>query len=397
MRDPIDLLTSDRPLAPDEQTALDRALAADPGLGEAAAQFDQLRRHVRSRLEERLPDPSVLVLHALAGTPGALTLDEHARLTAADVPGAAAVHPGVAAAVRRLADDREAFETAWADALADASVPAEVAVAPRRSRHRMLDRTAARSTRNPVARWMWRGVATTAVAAFVAVLVMVQQRDAGWATLTARAEQTVQLPDGSSALLAAGTRLRIPGAGNHVRQVRLEQGQAVFRIVHDPSAPFTVHTPNAEVTVLGTTFNVEATQTGALAQTAVVLIDGTVTLAPRAQPAAAVRLVPGTASRVLNLDTPAPPAPADVAAALAWTGNVEARNERADNVAARLGERFGVVVEVSPLLAGEWVSGTFDARDGAADAVRKLALALDGHLERAVGADGRPVFRIEGR
>jgi|GEM_PF-3465257 len=393
MRDPLDLLTADGPLAPDDAAALREALAADPALAADARRFDALGRHVRATLDARLPDLDVLVLHALADVPGALSLDEQARLTAADVPGALDAHPGVAAVAERLAADRAAFEAAW-DTADDSPEPAAPAATPVPLRAtRAGDRAALTGPRrtSPL-RWVWRAAAVAAVAAFAVVALRLQQRDAGWATVTASADQTLTLPDGSTALLAAGSRLRIPGAGVDPRQARLEHGSALFRVVHDPSAPFTVETPNAEVMVLGTTFRVTAEQSGAVAETDVVLVEGAVTLAPKARPDAAVRLAPGTGSRVVNLDAPSAPARADVAAALAIVPDVEVRDARADEVARLLAERYGVSVTVEPALAGERVSGTF--ADGAPDAVAKLALALGARAERTRTDDGRDAYRI---
>ncbi len=398
MRDPLDLLlTDDRPLAPDERAALDQAFAADPALAATARHLGAVRRHLRDRLDARLPDRDVLVLHALADVPGALSLDEHARLTAADVPGALAEHPGLAAVADRAAADRDAFEAAWAEAFDEAPAAPVQLRTPSRADRPARDRSAAsrsstgRNT-SPV-RWVWRMAALTTVVAFAAVLVHLQTRDAGWATITADAARTVQLPDGSTAFLAAGSRLQVPGAGADLRQARLRHGQALFRVVHDPSAPFTVETPNAEITVLGTTFAVDAQQTGALATTHVVLVEGAVTLAPRAAPEAAVRLAPGETSRIRNLDEPAAPTPADVAAALAWTGDVTARDEPARSVAARIGERFGALLEVAPALAGERVSGTFSG--SAAESADLLARAIGATVRRLPAVGGRDAFRIE--
>ena len=393
MRDPLDLLTADGPLAPDDAAALREALAADPALAADARRLAALGRHVRAALDARLPDHDVLVLHALADVPGALSLDEQARLTAADVPGALDAHPGFAAVAERLAADRAAFEAAW-EAAGDTPEPAAPAASPvpLRAGAHAGDRAALAGTRrtSPL-RWVWRAAAVAAVAAFAVVALRVQQRDAGWATVTASDDRAVDLPDGSTVLLAAGSRLRIPGAGVDPRQARLEHGSALFRVAHRPEAPFSVVTPNAEVTVLGTTFRVTAAQSGAVAETDVVLVEGAVTLAPRARPDAAVRLAPGTGSRVVNLDAPSAPAAADVAEALALVPDVDVRDTRADEVARLLAERYGVDVTVAPALAGERVSGTF--ADGAPDAVAKLALALGARVERTT-ADGRDAYRV---
>jgi transmembrane sensor len=67
--------------------------------------------------------------------------------------------------------------------------------------------------------------------------------------------QTVTFEDGSVAYLNTQTRLQWAGSGND-RKVVLEQGEALFDVVHDPSRPFRVVVGNSEVRVLGTRFNV---------------------------------------------------------------------------------------------------------------------------------------------
>ena len=395
--DPLALAALSDGLSPDEQAALCDALAANPTLADDTARWARLRAAVGERLHADLPDPSVLVLQALSDAPGMLTDAETARLAEADLPAVLAAHPGAARAVDRLRADRDAFEAAWAAPLPDVAASPE-APARRASRPARVaaDRTATRSTSSP-SRWVWRVSALAAVAAFAVIALRVGQRDASFATITADTARTVQLPDGSTVDLDAGSVLRIPGAGISARQARLDRGQALFRIVHDPSDPFTVQTPNADVTVLGTTFTVDTKQIGGLAETGVVLVEGAVTLAPRATPDAAVRLAPGQQSRLVNLDAPDAPSRADLAVALAWTGDVSARDETAAAVARRIGERFGVAVTVDPALADEHVSGTFGGPDGARDALTKLALTLGTTVHADTAADGRAAYRLGAR
>lgn len=86
-----------------------------------------------------------------------------------------------------------------------------------------------------------------------------------WNTLTVprTLDYKVYLPDSSVVWLNSTTVLRFPtrfAAG--VREVYLESGEAYFQISGDAAAPFTVHTPQGEVRVLGTEFNVDAYQQG---------------------------------------------------------------------------------------------------------------------------------------
>lgn len=67
----------------------------------------------------------------------------------------------------------------------------------------------------------------------------------------------IQLPDSSKVWLNAGTTITYPEAfkGN-VRSIVLKNGEAYFDIVHDPLKPFVVKTGEANVTVLGTSFEI---------------------------------------------------------------------------------------------------------------------------------------------
>lgn len=383
MRDPIDTLALYDALPPDERAAVEQTLADRPALAEAFARWRSLRAEVRADLARDLPDRALLVLYALADDD---LLSEAERETVeaarADLDAAVAKHPGLAAAVRRIRADRDAFEEAWAEA---ARGPEEAPpTAPARPT-RAADRPAATRRQRPT-RWLSRVAAVAAVVAFAAILTVLAQRDAGWETIAAAERQTVTLADGSTVHLAAGTRLMVPEAGaDDARQARLLGGQALFRIVRNPAEPFEVTTPNAEVVVLGTTFTVEATDV----ETEVVLISGAVALAPRATPDAAVRLAPGEQSRVLALDAPSAPAPADLDAALAWSGTVYAQDLTLGELAQKLSQLYETPVAVDAALADEPVSNGDYGGDGLRDALDKLAATFGARIE----AEG-PGFRV---
>lgn len=68
------------------------------------------------------------------------------------------------------------------------------------------------------------------------------------------------LPDGSSVLLNACSKLTYPAGGwKDSRDVHLE-GEAIFDVQHRDDAPFLVHTRHYDIRVLGTNFNVSAYQ-----------------------------------------------------------------------------------------------------------------------------------------
>lgn len=68
-----------------------------------------------------------------------------------------------------------------------------------------------------------------------------------------------QLPDGSTGFLNSGSRLKYPVSFSNERKVELV-GEAFFDVVHNAEIPFHVNTPNLDIQVLGTTFNVIANE-----------------------------------------------------------------------------------------------------------------------------------------
>jgi transmembrane sensor len=67
----------------------------------------------------------------------------------------------------------------------------------------------------------------------------------------------VQLPDGSTVTLAAGSKLSTQFTRGE-RNVFLENGEALFKVKHIHARPFIVHAMDTTVTAVGTAFNVRA-------------------------------------------------------------------------------------------------------------------------------------------
>ena len=383
MRDATDLLFHDD-LSPDEQAALREALDQNPALAQAAMRWRSLRVGVRAELARDLPDRTLLVLHALADRDD-LTESEQARLAEAEMDGVLAQHPGLVSAVRRIRADRDAFDAIWAEHTADT---APEPTPPRALRQPAADRSAAppaRTARRPT-RWAWRAAATVAVVGFGALMTFLYTRDAGFERIVAGEQVLVALADGSEVELAPGAVLMVPreGSDRDPRQARLMAGKALFDVVRQPEAPFHIQTPNADVTVLGTTFSVDVTEAQDQDATRVTLASGRVRVAPRALAEQAVTLAPGETTQVVRFEAPLTPKQTDVAADLAWTGTLYARELSAAEVARRIGQESGLRIQVAPDLAGEPISGTFHVEDGPEAALQTLALALDADLLRTV-------------
>ncbi|MFI5193158.1 MAG: FecR family protein [Chitinophagales bacterium] len=77
-------------------------------------------------------------------------------------------------------------------------------------------------------------------------------------TEAANKRQTIHLPDGSTVVLNADSRLDYPSAfTGKTREIYLS-GEAYFDIKHNPQKPFLVHTGKITTKVLGTSFDIRA-------------------------------------------------------------------------------------------------------------------------------------------
>jgi transmembrane sensor len=176
--------------------------------------------------------------------------------------------------------------------------------------------------------WRSRWMLSAAAVAFLLVLALTvlpfHWISAPQAFRTQPGEHRVlTLKDGSTVALGAKTVIEVQYDGGR-REVRLQQGEALFTVAHDRSHPFVVQVGGGTVTAVGTEFNVWSN----LDRTTVTVTEGAVDVKPvqlsQASESAASKL--GAASRVhkgqeVTYDEEGRRTqvqPADVASATAW-------------------------------------------------------------------------------
>lgn len=122
------------------------------------------------------------------------------------------------------------------------------------------------------AAWTWVPAGALALATAAAVLfVAVPLQSRSYVTAVGEARSIV-LPDHSVVWLNTDTALKVSYTGLR-RSLRLERGEAEFKVAHEALRPFLVSTPNATVRATGTDFSVRYDTTGA---SRVVLVQGAV-------------------------------------------------------------------------------------------------------------------------
>lgn len=113
--------------------------------------------------------------------------------------------------------------------------------------------------RNISRRWFGGALAAALVAAIALPnLDMFASGDTRRISTLAGLHESITLPDGSRIEVNGGSILELDP--KRPRFARLEQGEAMFHIVHDEKAPFVVESGGAKIVDLGTAFNVIRTE-----------------------------------------------------------------------------------------------------------------------------------------
>lgn len=375
----ISLPDREEELSTDQLDQMRTLLASDPELHAAYRHWLRLQESARQNLDERIGDPHVFILSALhnGGYADHLTSAERARAEEAADRFESAVNAArtLKLMAQDIADSADMFSEMW-----DSNVGAGAAddlLAGRRA-----SRAPRRRSPSSAARWGVRAALALSFAAFVFVLVQLVQRDSGMTTVaTAEGEtRVVELAPGSQVRLLGSSKLSYvdpQSASLFIRQASLE-GKGYFEIAREERG-FIVKTPNARVTVLGTTFGVDSD--GRI--TEVVLTDGRLTLSSADNLNAFVLLEPGQMSRVAANGSPIQPIDVDVSERLAWTGLFVFHSTPLREITERLSGHFDVPITVDDSLAGAQVTGTFEQNQALGDILDVIGSAVGATVRAA--------------
>lgn len=222
-------------------------------------------------------------------------------------------------------------------------------------------------------RW-WIGGAIAASLALVVSIGLLQRPGDDYRIQTAMGEmQTIALADGSRIAVNGGSSILL--SRSDPRRATLERGQALFRVVHRPDAPFRVSVGEAQLVDIGTVFDV----TRANAQMTVSVSEGAVAYNPDA---ANVRVDAGHRLAVRD-DGAAALTRISLASVGGWnSGQLIYSGIPLGDVAAEVTRTTGVQIRTAPgaslvLFRGALQVSDAKTEDGAARIVADLA-ALSG-------------------
>jgi len=228
----------------------------------------------------------------------------------------------------------------------------------------------------PASRWRRPGMigggllGTAAAAAAIVALVVPAAPLAQVAITTAPGQhRLISLRDGTQIALNGGSRLVLDRSNG--RTARLEQGQALFSVVHDETRPFTVDAGGARMVDLGTRFDVTRTARGS----EVAVAEGAVLYDPDG---AAVRLGAGKMLRRSDRSQVVEVSQIDPAAVGAWrAGQFIYRDAPLWRVAEDIARATGLHIAVDPGVAGRAFTGAIVVPAGQAAFSNHLAAILN--------------------
>lgn len=189
-------------------------------------------------------------------------------------------------------------------------------------------------------------------------------------------EFKIVLVDGTQVWLNANSSLKFFNNKQGVKREVWLDGEAYFEVAHDPQKPFLVNTVQQNVQVLGTKFNVKATNN--YSQTT--LIDGRVALRN-----GTVHLGPGE-QLTTNLGIDQPVAKVDVESFLAWKeGYFLFNNERLEDVMEKISDWYAIDIEFKDQVKNEKIWATVSKYRDLKEVLKMIELTEAAH------------FSIEGR
>jgi transmembrane sensor len=191
-------------------------------------------------------------------------------------------------------------------------------------------------------------------------------------------QRTVQLPDGSTVHLNAGSRLQVRYTREQ-RALELLEGEALFKVAPDPARPFRVRADQLLAQAIGTQFNVHRRVSG----TVVSVLEGAVRVEERpddGKPAAVELLQAGEQARLDHGGRLDKQPLANAAAVTAWRQQrLIFQNESLADIAAEFNRHNASprITVADDIAAARHFAGTFDT-----DAPEALieALAADSSL-----------------
>jgi transmembrane sensor len=187
-------------------------------------------------------------------------------------------------------------------------------------------------------------------------------------------KQEIHLSDGTTVFLNRNSKIYYPDKFiNKTREIRL-LGEAFFKVAKDRKHPFLIHTGDAVVKVLGTSFNIKCNDTSSVD---VSVISGKVSLSGEKNVSESIQLVKGDVG-IFNIKTQhLNKTKYSDENFLAWeTGILKFNNQPLSEVVKVLSEYYSRKIEAEPSMQNRLITVSFDNQPFD-EALKILEITLD--------------------
>ena len=193
-------------------------------------------------------------------------------------------------------------------------------------------------------------------------------------------QTSLQLPDGTTVFINAGSRLSFPsGFSKNRREVYLI-GEAFFEVESNRQKPFIVHTPEIDVTVTGTRFNVSAYSDDNFTQT--VLVSGAVSVRKSKVLGKKLVITPGESAMLDKESGVVTTSPVETSQYISWIhGYIVCENDPVNEVMKKIERYYNCKIIIDPSITGISFSGKLDFKEDAVSVLESITYASSLKME----------------
>lgn len=193
-------------------------------------------------------------------------------------------------------------------------------------------------------------------------------------------QSSLLLPDGTKVFINAGSRISFPSAFSGSKREIYLVGEAYFEVESNKQKPFIVHTPDIDVTVTGTKFNVSAYSDDSFAQT--VLVSGVVSVSKKTLLSKTIEIKPGESALFNKEQAEITTRKVNTDNYTSWiNGYIICNNDPVTSVVKKIERYYNHKIDIGANLDGITFSGKLDLKDDIQKVLESLAYASSLNIE----------------
>ncbi len=185
-------------------------------------------------------------------------------------------------------------------------------------------------------------------------------------------QSSLQLPDGTHVYVNAGSQLSFPAVFSGEKREVYLTGEAFFDVHKDREHPFIVNTPDIEIMVTGTEFNVSSYSDDNFTQT--VLVEGAVSVRKNELFGKRVDILPGESAFFDKESKSINTSKVDTEQYTSWIhGYIICKNDPVNEVIKKIGRYYNRDIKVMDNLSGITFSGKLDLKENVQNVLGSIA------------------------